>query len=80
MNQKKKISGRPFFRDSRHSNFWILLIKNGLSEELKQYLESRWQNKAKEAKPAAAGLVTVSKPNKTKLRKKKADSGPKAWD
>ena len=44
------------------------------------FLESRWQSKAKEAKPAAAELVTVSKPNKTKLRKKKANSGPKARD
>jgi hypothetical protein len=43
-----------------------------LPEELKQYPESRWHSKAKEANPAAAELVRVSKPNKTKLRKKKA--------
>jgi hypothetical protein len=52
--------------------------KKGLPEELKQYLESRWQSKAKEAKPATAELVTVNKPNKNKRHKKKANSGPKA--
>jgi predicted transcriptional regulator len=46
--------------------------KRGLPEKLQKYIEARRKEKAKASKPAATETTTASKPNRTKLRKKKA--------
>jgi hypothetical protein len=46
--------------------------KRGLPEELKQAIEARRQNKAAKSTQAATETVTVSKPKRTRLRKKSA--------
>jgi len=46
--------------------------KRGLPEKLKQAIEARRQAKAKASKPVVTEKVTVSKPKRTRLRKKKA--------
>jgi predicted transcriptional regulator len=46
--------------------------KRGLPEKLQKYIESRRQKKAAASKPAVTEKVTVSKPKRTRLRKKKA--------
>ena len=46
--------------------------KRGLPEKLKQLIERKRQAKAKASKPAAIEPVTVSKPKRTRLRKKNA--------
>ncbi len=46
--------------------------KRGLPEKLQEYIEARRQKKAAASTKAAMATVTASKPNRTKLRKKKA--------
>ncbi len=46
--------------------------KRGLPEKLQKYIEARRQAKAKASKPAVTEKVTVSKPKRTRIRKKKA--------
>ena len=46
--------------------------KRGLPENLKKAIEARRQGKAKESTKAATETVTAGKPNRTRLRKKKA--------
>jgi predicted transcriptional regulator len=46
--------------------------KRGLPEKLKKYMEARRQKKAAASTKAATETVTAGKPNRTKLRKRKA--------
>ena len=46
--------------------------KRGLPEKLQKYIEARRQAKAKASTQATAKTVTVSKPKRTRLRKKKS--------